>query len=189
MSAGGDVNDPISVLFVCTANICRSAYAEVMARHLLRDDESVEVSSAGIHGFVDHPVEDEMAAQLAGRGVDGGEFRSRRLTMRMVDEADLVLTAELSHRSFILDDRPAAFRKLFTLGQFDAVLGGLGEDLAGRDLLSAAGSGLKPARAEDDVPDPYRRGPAAAAAAADHLDRLLVPALHRLARGALGNSD
>jgi protein-tyrosine-phosphatase len=182
------VNDPISVLFVCTANICRSAYAEVMARHLLRDDPSVRVSSAGVHGFVDHPVEEEMAAQLAGRGVDAGQFRSRRLTMRMVDEADLVLTAELSHRSFILDDRPAAFRKLFTLGQFDTVLAGVPEGLAGRDLLAAAGSGLKPARAQDDVPDPYRRGPEAAAAAADLLDRLLTPALRRLS-GSPGDPD
>ena len=175
------MSEPLNVLFVCTANICRSAYAEVMARHLLGDDGSVRVSSAGVHGFVDHPVEDEMAAQLAARGADGGAFRSRRLTMRMVDEADLVLTAELSHRSFILDDRPAAFRKLFTLGQFDTVVGGLEEGLAGRDLLAAAGAGLKPARAEDDVPDPYRRGPEAAEAAADLLDRLLAPVARRLA--------
>jgi sulfate adenylyltransferase len=103
--------------------------------------------------------------------------------MAMVDRADLVLTAELSHRSFILDDRPAAFRKLFTLGQFDSVVGGLAEDLVGRDLLAAAGTGLKRARAEDDVPDPFRRGTAAAAAAADHLDRLLQPLVPRLAGG------
>lgn len=38
------MSDAIRVLFVCTANICRSAYAEVMARHPLGDDPSVEVS-------------------------------------------------------------------------------------------------------------------------------------------------
>ena len=147
----------------------------------------MEIASAGVHGFVDHPVEDEMGAQLAARGVDGGDFRSRRLTMRMVDGADLVLTAELSHRSFILDDRPAAFRKVFTLGQFETVLAGVPHDLTGRDLLSAAGAGLKPARREDDVPDPYRRGAEAAAAAAEHLDRILAPALPRLVRAAPGD--
>ena len=29
-----------------------------------------------------------------------------------------MLTAESSHRSFILDDHPGDFRKVFTLGQF-----------------------------------------------------------------------
>jgi sulfate adenylyltransferase len=175
------VSESIGVLFVCTANICRSAYAEVMARHLLGGRRSVEVASAGVHGFVDHPVEEEMAAQLAARGVDSAAFRSRRLTMDMVDRADLVLTAELSHRSFILDERPAAFRRTFTLGQFADVVEGLNAHLTGRDLLAAAAAGLKPARAVDDVPDPYRRGTSAAGAAADHLDRLLTPIVERLA--------
>ena len=28
--------EPLSVLFVCTANICRSPYMELLARHLAR---------------------------------------------------------------------------------------------------------------------------------------------------------
>lgn len=176
------MTDPIRVLFVCTANICRSAYAEIRARHLLGGDPSAEVASAGVHGFPDHPLEEEMAAQLASRGVDGSAFRSRRLTLAMVDEADLVLTAEVRHRSFILDDRPAAFRKVFTLGQLDSVVATLSPELVGRDLLAGAAAALRPARAEDDVPDPYRRGPEAASAAAEHLDRLLAPLVQRLGR-------
>lgn len=53
---------------MCTANICRSAYAEVMARHLLGDDPSVEVSSAGVH--LDRLLE-PIVTRLAAGGVPG----------------------------------------------------------------------------------------------------------------------
>lgn len=174
------MSEPVRVLFVCTANICRSAYAEVLSRHLLGEDDSVTVASGGIHGFVDHRIDEHMGAALAERGVDGSAFRSRRLTLDMVDSADLVLTAETKHRQYLLDDRPAAFRRLFTLGQFEQVLAEQPDDLRGRDLLDAASRGLKPARPQDDVVDPYRRGPDAAAAAAEHIDRIVRPVLSRL---------
>ncbi len=50
-------------------------------------------------------------------GLDVSGFRSRRLTGELVDEADLVLTAERRHRQFILDDHAHAFGKVLTLGQ------------------------------------------------------------------------
>lgn len=174
---------PLRVLFVCTANICRSAYAEVLARHALGDDGSVEFASAGVHGLVDQPIDDDIAAELTARGADGAAFRSRRLTMAMVDEADLVLTAEARHRQFILDDRPAAFRRVFTLGQFERAVAELPAELRGRDLVAAAGRQLRPARAADDVPDPYRRGGEAIAGAARHLERLVRSVADRLGEG------
>ncbi len=43
---------PLNVLFVCTANICRSPYMELTARHLA-GDAAVTFASAGTHGFDD----------------------------------------------------------------------------------------------------------------------------------------
>nr|NLI50183.1 hypothetical protein [Propionibacterium sp.] len=71
---------PLNVLFVCTANICRSAYATVRARQLLGADAPVTVGSAGTHGWVDHPMDAPMAAEARARGADPDAFRSRRLT-------------------------------------------------------------------------------------------------------------
>ena len=65
-------------------------------------------------------------------------FRSRRLTRETLDQADLVLTAESSHRAFILEEHPQALRKVFTLGQF-ARAAQASPDLRGRSLLTAAG--------------------------------------------------
>ena len=71
------------ILFVCTANICRSPYLELRARQLLGPDAGVEVSSAGTHGFDASPVSDTMEAEFArwGTRVDG--FRSRPATGEM----------------------------------------------------------------------------------------------------------
>ena len=172
------------VLFVCTANICRSAYAELMARHVLGDSTSVEVGSAGTHGYVDHPLDPPMADQLRARGVDPDGFRSRRLTARLVTEADLVLTAEVAHRQRILEDQPEAFRRVFTLGQLARALdeAGVGAGVSARrtDLVRVLGPAVRPAVTDDDVVDPYRRGEEAAARAAEHLDvlvRRIMPVL------------
>ena len=172
--------DPLKVLFVCTANICRSPFMELTARHLAGPDSHVTFTSAGTHGFREHPMDAVMASTLEPRGITSDEFLSRPLTAAMVKEADLVLTAEGSHRTFILDDHPSSFRKVFTLGQFAEVVGQLPDDLSGRELLQAAGHRRGGATTKLDVGDPYGRGPEAAETSAQRIDALLrvvVPAL------------
>ncbi len=171
-----------SVLFVCTANICRSAYADVLTAE--QDVPGLSVSSAGTHGWVDHPMDDHMAAELASRGADPTGFRSRRLTTAMLDEADLVLTATAAHRTFVLQERPIAVRKTFTLGQLATAIATLSPEVVGTDMLREARRARATAAASDDVRDPYGRGAAAAAEAADHIDSLLVRILPRLRAAA-----
>ncbi len=171
---------PLRVLFVCTANICRSPFMELTAQHLA-GSAPIEFRSAGTHGFSDHPMNPEMAVTLEPRGVIGQqEFRSRPLTKAELDWADVVLTAEADHRQFILDDHPALFRKVFTLGQFVESLAGQ-DDLHGRDLLAAVGAHRTTASSDLDVADPYRRGPEACERAAAHIESLLRAALAALA--------
>jgi hypothetical protein len=51
--------------------------------------------------------------------------------MTMVDNADLVLTMEAAQGRYILDDRPAAVWRVFTLGQFARIVAELPDDLHG----------------------------------------------------------
>ena len=44
----------MNVLFVCTANICRSPFMELLARELT--PEGAVYSSAGTRGFTDAPM-------------------------------------------------------------------------------------------------------------------------------------
>ncbi|MFC4787258.1 adenylyl-sulfate kinase [Nocardioides sp. MAHUQ-72] len=165
--------DRLRVLFVCTANICRSPYMELVARHHAGDHDGVEFASAGTHGFRAREMDPVMAATLGAHGITADGFASRPLTGAMVEQADLVLTAEAAHRTFILDDHPGAFRKVFTLGQFAEAVQLAPDGLTGRDLLKAIGERRGSADPELDVPDPYGRGAQAAEAAAQLLtDRL-----------------
>ena len=168
------------ILFVCTANICRSPYLELRARQLLGPDAGVEVSSAGTHGFDASPVSDTMEAEFArwGTRVDG--FRSRPATGEMIDAADVVLTAEAAHRTRLLEERPGAFRKVFTLGQFVASAEAADPSLHGRALLHALESRRLPASPDLDLADPYRRGPEAARRAAVTMERMLEVVVEKL---------
>jgi sulfate adenylyltransferase len=172
--------EPIRVLFVCTANICRSPYLELRARQLLGPDSGVEVSSAGTHGMDRQPVSDTMQAEFDQRGTDVAGFRSRPVTRELVAEADLVLTAEAAHRTHLLEDSPAAFRKIFTLGQFVASAEAVDPALHGRDLLETLQNRRVPASPDHDIDDPYRRGPEAARAAALRMETLVEVAVTRL---------
>jgi protein-tyrosine-phosphatase len=168
------------ILYVCTANICRSAYAEVRTKALGLD--GIEAASAGTHGWVDHPMEEHMAAEAVRRGADPSAFRSRRLTRAIVDDADVVLTTTAAHRTFVLEERPVAVKRTFSLGQLAAALGDVPADVTGGELLQAARRARATAVADDDVADPYGRGPAAAVTASRHIDLLLERVLPHLRR-------
>lgn len=182
---------PLRVLFVCTANICRSPYMELRARTLLGSSTQVEFTSAGTHGFRAHEVDRTMATVLTDRGVSRElltSFVSRPLTRELIAQADLVLTAESSHRTFVLEEAPGAFRKAFTLGQFAESIDRVSSSLTGAALVTAVGHRRAGAIDAHDVRDPYRRGRAAAEASADQIDSLLQAVLTRLAGPQAGTA-
>jgi sulfate adenylyltransferase len=174
---------PLKVLFVCTANICRSPFMELTARRLAGASTAVSFSSAGTHGWDAKPMDATMVEVLA-EGLDASDFRSRPVSRELLEEADLVLTAESAQRSYLLEDHPAMFRKVFTLGQAAEAIGRLEPGLSPTEVLARLGTARGHADPALDVPDPYRRGPEAAAATAEHISRLLQVVLPALMGGA-----
>jgi sulfate adenylyltransferase len=131
-------------------------------------------------------VSDTMTGEFARYGTDVSTFRSRPATPDLVDAADLVLTAEAEHRTRLLEDRPAAFRKVFTLGQFVASARAADPSLHGRELIAALAQRRVPPVPEHDIADPYRRGPEAAARASAQMEDLLAVLVERLGTGSAG---
>ena len=174
-----DTRDRLQILFVCTANISRSPYLELRARSLAGTD-GPRFASAGVYARDDTLIDPAMALELTQRGIASEDFRSRRLTTAMVDEADLVLTAEASHRAAILDEHPIATRKVLTVGQADRALDRLGDGLTLADFPTALVAARGGATADLDIVDPYRRGPEAARACALILDAVLNRLLSRM---------
>jgi len=169
----------VKVLFVCTANICRSPSAEALAR--AEGPADVEFSSAGTHARDGEPISPEMVAALP-EGLDTSAFRSRRLTTDLLEDADLVVTMEAAHRTFVLDDHPAMFRKVLTLGQLARAVEQAPPGLDRDALLAHLGTTRRNADPALDVPDPYRRGAEAASGCVARLVELLhvvLPALSR----------
>jgi len=158
---------------------------ELVARALAgaAGEATTEFTSAGTHGFTSAPVNDPMAEILHARDIDTTAFRSRPVTRQLIEEADLVLTAEAAHRSFILDETPGAFRKVFTIGQCVEALGHLEPQLRGHEVIEALGSRRGTADPALDVADPYGRGREAAATAAKKIDDLVGVVVDSLTRG------
>ena len=158
---------------------------ELRAGALLLPGEptTIELASAGTHGFRNRGVDETMAGVLTARGVNGervAAFRSRPLTRELIEAADLVLTAESSHRAYVLEEAPSAFRKVFTLGQFADTVARVDAAVVGPDLVAFAGHRRAAADPIHEISDPFSRGRAAAQRAADQIDGLLRVVMPRL---------
>lgn len=177
------MSNPSQAVFICTGNICRSAFAERLAQLRAQEFGLTDWTfvSAGIGAMVGSPMDDLMAAQLAARGGDPAGFVSRQMHRSIVQDATLILPMEKFHRQVILDDFPAMVRRVHTVGQ----LADFGEDLAesvvGEEYLSALQADRSPTRSRYDVEDPYRKGPEKAAEVAELLDRQITAIAARLA--------
>lgn len=157
------------ILFVCTGNICRSPFAEMLTRHATaRWPGAFEVASAGVAAVVGSPMHPAGCAALAHFGVPHSaatSFRARQLTTSDLAAADLILGAAPAHRAEALRYRPQALPNAFTIREFARLvgfvdLGRLPTDppARGRALVRAAraarGTGPPCSPDADTVPDP-----------------------------------
>lgn len=166
--------DGISVLFVCTANIARSPYAEHRARQLA-GDAPVVFASAGIPGLIGRSMDEGMARELEARGAGTPAHASRPVTRELIDASDLVLTAEFGQRMRLLDAWPHAASRVFGLRQ--AALASAEGVPAGRDYVAWLARHAPLDSMTLDVGDPHLRGQRAARVCADEIDAALAALL------------
>jgi protein-tyrosine phosphatase len=172
----------VSVLVVCTGNVCRSPAAEVLLRAGLGRRSGIRVASAGLEARVGEPVDGPMRQLLADRGLSTAAAVGRQLTPDLVRAADLVLTMTTDQRSAVVAQVPAAVRRTFTLREFadlaalaapDAGAGPGGPGARLRALVQAAPRARACREAgpdRDDVEDPFRRPEAVHARALAAID-------------------
>lgn len=179
------MSERFDLLFVCTGNICRSPTAELLAAHRLPRDRFL-VHSAGTYGLHGYGIEPGAARPLAALGIATDAFRARRLTERLIEHADLVLTATRDHRTAVVAKVPEALTYTFTMKELARLVAGIdridAEDPADRARLLVALAGERRGRAwapprEDDVADPYGLGPVAYEAAIADITAALDPTL------------
>ncbi len=114
-----DAPRPTRLMFVCTANICRSPMAEGYARHLVQASGlRLEVASGGIMGIMDRPPDAMAVRTMAEIGIDISDLRSGGVPPDLLDWADYVLVMELRHQMRLRELHPAVDGKIMPLGSF-----------------------------------------------------------------------
>jgi low molecular weight protein-tyrosine phosphatase len=90
--------NPVSVLFVCTGNICRSPTAEGVFRHCVEKAglaTRITSDSAGTHDYhVGEPPDPRTQAAARRRGYELGELRARRVRREDFEKFDYVLAMD-----------------------------------------------------------------------------------------------
>jgi protein-tyrosine-phosphatase len=110
----------MNILFVCTANICRSFLAaklfqnEIDIGHL----ENISVSSAGLFTRPGSPPDPKMVKFLSKMGIDDKSHQSRQMSEEDSMSADIILVMEEFHRLRILSLWPLVYEKVERLGRF-----------------------------------------------------------------------
>jgi len=175
----GTLRQGMKILFVCTANQCRSPMAEaLLRRHLTEREIPAEVSSCGLlEGNM--PAAEIALEAMKDFDLDLSDHRSRRVSRYLIDESDLILTMTREHLREIVVNDPSSFGKTFTLKELvrraranprqdnealPEYLARIGLDRRPHDLM-----GDSP---EDDVADPMLQGSDACRDTAQELNQL-----------------
>ena len=153
-----------SLLFVCTANMCRSPLAAALARRAL-SDAGAEVASAGfLPGG--HQIPADTVRVATGLGVRLESHQSTQLTPGILALADLVITMTRQQARDLVADDAELWPRVFTIKQFARWITRHRPPAAGlsRAWLEAEASGRHPvemlgADPDDDVIDPMGHHP------------------------------
>lgn len=120
-------NHPKSFLFVCKGNICRSPFAEHIAR---KHGEERRLSprsfnSAGLNvsKALPPPAEAILAARRLGIGLDG--HKSRRMTEELAASHDMIIAMQTWHFKVLRESFPRFQHKIFLLPLFDKTHGAI----------------------------------------------------------------
>ncbi|MGI9200271.1 MAG: low molecular weight protein-tyrosine-phosphatase [Woeseiaceae bacterium] len=93
-----EVEEKVSVLFICMGNICRSPTAEGVFRHFVEQrglQEAVRIDSAGTHAYHSgEPSDSRAIAAAARRGYDLSGIRARRVQDEDFEEFDFVIAMD-----------------------------------------------------------------------------------------------
>lgn len=109
-----------SVLFICTANICRSPMAAGIFKGLIEDRQPLgewQVESAGTWGLDGEPAATGSLRVMQAIGIDISKHRARSVNAVLLQEFDLILTMELSQKESIRMEFPETSEKIFLLSE------------------------------------------------------------------------
>lgn len=110
-----------SVLFVCTANICRSPLAEGLFRLRLQQSgqplDDWQIGSAGTWTVDGRPAAPEVIRLMQARGVDLSSHRSRMVSTELLAPCNLILTMEHGQKEALRVEFAALAQRVYLLSE------------------------------------------------------------------------
>ncbi len=109
------------ILFVCTANICRSPIAEHYLRKVIDrlGARAIEVRSTGTDAPIGAAADPMMARLAIEHGLDLGSHRSRPIDLAELQASDEIIVMERRHRASLVARFPEVERKISLLRRED----------------------------------------------------------------------
>ena len=125
-----------AVLFVCTANICRSPMASTLFQKIAAERHpggSWRVESAGTWAMDGLPAAENSQLVMSQRGLDLSEHRSRRVSDELLQSFDLILAMEKGQKEALCAEFPTLAQRVYLLSEMVGLMQDV-DDPIGRPL-------------------------------------------------------
>jgi protein-tyrosine-phosphatase len=111
------------IIFVCTANICRSVMAEGILKKLLStrpNAHHIEIQSFGIDVLVGLTPDRNSREICLAHDIDIGSHTAQQLTKETLKQSDFIFCMEKEQKQLILSAYPEFVGKTFLLKEYQA---------------------------------------------------------------------
>jgi protein-tyrosine-phosphatase len=135
MSITSSNSDKPSVLFVCTANLCRSPMAAALFGEMVAQDPAApsgwRIASAGTWAVPNLPAPEMVVQVMALHGLDIKAHRSSMLDAALLEKYALILTMEKGHKEALRFEFPDQAQKVFLLSEMAGITSSIADPMGG----------------------------------------------------------
>jgi len=123
-----------SILFVCSANQCRSPMAQVLFEAFLKEKgvhEEWRVESAGIWAYDGARATSNAQVVMAERGLDLSQHLSQPADSTLLKQFDLTLVMEQRHKTVLQEQNPQLADRIYLMREIAGQEGDFADPVGG----------------------------------------------------------